>query len=323
MTTDPIDSMSLAAYWSRVSQTFAVQHSTYRMPTLRTILEGEADIYTFGALKDAVGEYLDRDDTPSVEGKWSNATLTDILPYLEDVGVIQRIPKVRTDSDFVSYRIGSVCDWLAEQDLESGSPKYLPEGKPAHTIDYIGSVLSELPAGEHTAESVAGYPDEKISVVPTEASLYTVARQEAEFIDPEVDIAIGNLSSLRDTPYEELLESLDLGTTLPAADGGWQTTNGVHDYAVSGVITGLGHSVNESGLATALRAYMGMLQASAWDIAKATEQGTEHGHLLEGNIAVDAILKKDGNDLPLPRTGFDVRVVDDRVLFGSYTRRKP
>lgn len=317
------DPMSLAAYWSRISQIFAVQHSTYRTPVLETILQADSDVYTFTGLKEAVTEYLESNEVDDAEDKWSNATLTDILPYLEDVGVIQRIPKVEKDSDYATYRIGAVCDWLQKQDLEAGSPQSLPSGKAACMVDYVGGVLSGLDASEHTAERVEGYPDEKISVVPTEASMYTVAQQVGMFRDPNVEIAIGNLSSLRRTTYEDLLESLNLGAELPAVDGGWQTSDGVHDFAVTGVINGLVGYDNEQRLSRQIRSYLAMIHAGAWQLNAAASDGSKYGRIVTGDETIRELLGMDGQNAPLERTGFDVQVDDGQVLFGSYTRRRP
>lgn len=315
--------MSLAAYWSRISQVFAVQHSTYRRPVLETVLQADSDVYTFTGLKEAVNEYLEANELDDADNEWSNATLTDILPYLEDIGVIQRIPKVEKDSDYATYRIGAVCDWLQQQDLDAGSPQSLPSGKAACMVDYVGGVLSRLDAGEHTAERVEGYPEEKISVVPTEASMSTVAQQAGMFRDPNVEIGIGNLSSLRGTSYEDLLASLELGTDLPAADGGWQTADGVHDFAVAGVITGLVGCDDERRLSRQIRSYLGLIHAGAWKLNAAADDGSEHGRVVTGGDTVRELLGKDGQNASLKRTGFDVQVADGQVLFGSYTRRRP
>lgn len=300
-----------------------MQQSTYRIPVLETILQADSNIYTFRGLKEEVNEYLEANDLMDSGDEWSSATLTDILPYLEDIGVIQRIPKVKEDSDYATYQIGSVCDWIRQQDLDAGAPQTMPEGKAACMVDYVGSVLSGLNAGEQTAESVDGYPEEQISVVPTEASMYAVAQQVGLFQDPNVEIAIGNLSSLRGTTYEDLLTSLDLGIELPAEDGDWQTSDGVHDFTVAGVITGFVGCDNEQRLSRQIRSYLGMLHAGAWKLNAAVAGGSKHGQVVTGDETVRELLKKDGQNFPLERTGFDVRPAGGKVLFGSYTRRRP
>lgn len=323
MSQQQTDPMSLAAYWSRISQVFAVQHSTYRTPVLETILQADSDVYTFAGLKQAIDEYLETNEVEDADTEWSNATLTDILPYLEDVGVIQRIPKVEKDTDYASYRIGAVCDWLREQDLNAGSPQSMPEGKAACMVDYVGGVLSELDAGEQTAMSVEGYPEERISVVPTEASIYTVAQQVGNFRDSNVEIGIGNLSSLRGTAYEELLESLELGTELPAEDGSWQTSDGVHDFAAAGVITGLVDCDDKQRLYRQIRSYLGMIHAGAWKLNEAADDGSKYGRIVTGDETIRELLGKDGQNAAMKRTGFDVQIIDEKVRFGSYTRRSP
>jgi hypothetical protein len=324
-TTDPL---SLTAYWNRAKET--VFSNPRRRTVVETILEADDDVYTTSALADLTADRLADKGEIDDPDDWEAGDLSPLLPFIEDIGIIQRLPKPEREDQFYSSQIEYVTSWLEDQDFSSEAPTYVPEGRAACMIHYLGTAFQQdVPAP--TAELYREQEDAKVaSLIPTEALFYSQLQQVADIRDPEVDIAIANLDALRDTSYYTwLTERLDLGIKLPDADDPYNDHSRTHDITICGLVDGVYRygSVADIERKVAIQVVtMAAISQQMYTESRRSDSD-EKGRLSSETLDIDALIEEDSEDSvdgALRKFGYDASFdeVLGRVWFGIYTRKQ-
>lgn len=333
----------ITPYWNRLYQ--ELQGREKSQAVLETIIANRPGTISTSALAEQVETRLEEAGLLDDQAGYDHQHLNQVLPLFEQLGIIHRVPKFERDDQYIILPVEIMCDWLADCALDPMPPPTALS--PDWATNQMGTYITEswklsTDGGASTTEVLDNIvPDAETRSaglsLPAEGLVFVGVTQYVEEPTPQdITIQMGSLDRLRDTEVLTLADELELGTSIPSADGPFVDDDGVHDYAIFGQVTNVTTLGDETAVERKLTQQMSTWLASAQELYARIHDDTADDDDVGPSLtatqlarAADAVKELEPVDAAMERFGQDVRIEKPtetslgRIIFGTYRRNNP